>query len=91
MARVAVLIDPHHDYGVAYIETIFQVWGLQSVCLYTDRRDTFRNAYRYPELQSAAVAGNYLIEGLSTNEIADYLKRDFDVVAVVPHVEPGDG
>ncbi|HQZ85131.1 MAG TPA: ATP-grasp domain-containing protein [Actinomycetota bacterium] len=88
MARVAVLIDPHHDYGVAYIETIFQVWGLQSVCLYTDRRDTFRNAYRYPELQSAAVAGNYLIEGLSTNEIADYLKRDFDVVAVVPHVEP---
>lgn len=88
MARVAVLIDPHHDYGVAYLETIFQVWGLQSVCLYSDRRDTFRNAYRYPELQSAAVAGNYLIEGLSTDEIADHLQREFEVVAVVPHVEP---
>jgi biotin carboxylase len=88
VARVAVLIDPHHDYGVAYIETLFQVWGLQSVCLYTDRRDAFRNAYRYPELQSAAVAGNYLIEGLSADEIAEHLRAAFEVVAVVPHVEP---
>jgi len=85
--KVVVLIDPYHEYGAYFIQAIFSRWGLQTVCLYTDKKQLRMHAYRYPELVGDMVLANHLVSPDELATLAGPLAKRYEVAAVVPHVE----
>lgn len=85
---VVVVQDPYHPYAIRFLEVHRQVWGLRSVCWYTDEAMLRSQAWQYPWLASPAVARNYLVGTSGLDGLAAALRRDFDVRAVVPYAEP---
>ena len=88
MEPVVVLFDPFHPYVAALVEACHRQWGLRSVCLYTDRGLTLRNAGSQPVVLTDAVAGHYLVDPARPAQTARFLASRFDVRGVMPHEEP---
>ncbi|WP_123391455.1 hypothetical protein [Nocardioides aurantiacus] len=86
--RDIVLIDPTHDYAVAFLEAA-RARGLGTVCLWTSRARR-SDAWAFPALRTDAVSAHYdvALDHSGIRRAADLLSARHDVAAVVPHLEP---
>lgn len=84
--RAYVTQDPCGDYACAFIQTIFLQFGLRAICLYTDSWERFRAESEHPILRSTLIEAAYQNRDLA--RFAAAIKDRYEVVAVVPHIEP---
>jgi biotin carboxylase len=82
-----LIIDPHNQYGVLFVETIFRRFGLPSVCLYTNRRE--RGAYQQftEQAHSEWVAASYELSAGRMDQLVAQLRAHHRIAAVIPFDE----
>jgi hypothetical protein len=86
-APTIVIQDPYHEYGVQFIEHIFNRHGYRAICFYTDDRERMRHDRSSAEWRSKYMAAAYKVAPSRIPEFADHLHAHHDVIAVVPFNE----
>lgn len=82
--KTYLIHNPYDADGLKLIRTIFTMYGLRPVCLYTDRKARFYGERDFPELASPLVEEAIDVAGLDAAAIADEVGSRYDVVAVLP-------
>jgi hypothetical protein len=85
--RQILVQDPCHPYAVEFIEVCHRLWGITTVCFWTDDSLRRTQAWRFPALRSEKVADHYLVDGSDLPAFADLLRRRHRIAAVIPHSE----
>lgn len=83
-----LLVDhPGHPYALRFMRTFFERFGMRSVCVYLDEASMRLEVPATPEFGGEMVSGMYLAESAGFDTIADVLRRNHDIRAVVPYIE----
>src|SRR5688572_25525875 len=82
-----VVIDPDHEYAARFITVAQERLGLQTICLFTGRRERLSAARHFPLLGESAVLASHEIAGRSMADMARVLRARYRPVAVVPFSE----
>lgn len=84
---VVVLLDPDHPYAGRFSEVCDRLWGVGTVCVYTDTSRWERAHAATWFARPRAVLAHYSAESGSLASAAEDLRRRHDVLAVIPHNE----
>ncbi len=84
--RAYVIQDPTGEYAREFIRILFLKFGLRAICLYTDAWERFRAEREHPILRSTLIEAVYEYQDLAA--FAAAIRDVYDVVAVIPHIEP---
>lgn len=84
--RTYVIQDPSGDYAHDFIRRIFVTFGLRPICLYSYPWERFHNERAHAILRSSMIESVY--EGLDLAAFAAAVRERYDVLAVIPHIEP---
>jgi hypothetical protein len=84
--RAYVIQDPSGEYAREFIRILFLKFGLRAICLYTDSWERFRTEREHPILRSNLIEATYEYQDLT--EFAVAIRDRYEVVAVIPHIEP---
>ncbi len=85
MPQQILIMDPYHPYAIRFIERYYRIWGMKSVCFYTDPEQFHYEAWRYPELRSEMIEASYAVPRSRVLDLVPILKQKHDIAAVVPH------
>jgi hypothetical protein len=82
-----LILDPHNEYGVLFIESIYRRHGRPSVCLCTNRRERLACQDALNRLAPEWVAASYDIEDVPKGQLAAQLRARHRIQAVIPFDE----
>ena len=83
----AVVLLPQSDYAPRLIEVLWRTHGVRSIAVSRNWRERLLFEHRYPVLRSEAVSAHYVLGSRSIERLALTMRRNHDVVAVIPHHE----
>lgn len=87
MLATYIIPDPQHEYALSLIETIKASYDLQPICVYSSSKAEVYNRRHFPELAKKHVVANFYLDKMSIADIAQAIKRHYNVVGIVPYFE----
>lgn len=85
--KVIVMFDPVHEYSEPFMRAAYSRLGVQSLALFTSRRDYLRVGGRFPALRGEWIAGRSFFDPNDLPEATARLSAEYDIRAVIPDRE----
>ncbi len=88
MQKIYLMPEPVVSYARPFIEHIYTRYGLKAVCLYSDAKLAHYQRHLLPPNPSRFIEAQYSATGARMGDVADELRRKYEIVGIVPSGEP---